>query len=374
MYQKSVFAHKCDLKELSNSRLPKIPPSSGHVMKQWRNFKKLFLVTRHYFGTNMMFRSEATLSSERKRQIKYYHWYIIHPFSIISLIMEITLSISWLLADILEPFVQGFYHMQERRYSVLYTILKSLDLIQSLTIPLIFLHGYVVEETSEVVLCAKSISLRYACTFLIFDVFPCVSSPTVNFPKASLAQFVLCLLRLTRIMRTYTLKKFSRSITYYLKISDTGHQLFFMFLFGVLLLHWSTCVLYLVPRMHLERYGNYTPAAWVVTANITESEIYWKYLVTIHICTMHFFSSGTGFVKIMDDGDILVCCTITMIGFAYMCTVTAYILQLISSAGASASKYEELLFSLSVYFEQKKLPLSLKQRMILYYEHRYEHK
>lgn len=59
-------------------------------------------------------------------------------------------------------------------------------------------------------------------------------------------------------------------------------------------------------------------------------------------------------------------------GYFYIAYATAVVLQTISSTSASESKYEDLVHNLTVYSKQLKMPPTLKCRLLLYYENKFQ--
>lgn len=372
--------HKCALPPRSDTCLPKLPPQSGRCKILHRQIKKLFLVNKRYYLTRKYFRSRATLVAEKKRHIRHYNWYIIHPFSILAIFIEITMTIVWTLLLFLDPFQFTFRNsFGLLRVFTVKIIIYVLDTITVVFMSLSFILGYVNEQTNEVILHPRRIAIKYLSSYFLFDFFGCV--PIVMITRFLLAvrnphslSLAVTVLKITRILRLKTVVKYSRQITYLLRLSDTFHKILSLVVICFFSLHWCACILYAIPKSEFTITGIKEESSWVSNANLTLDNPFRNYVFSFHTTLCYYFQSGIGMVRMENVRDQVICSLITLIGFFFNIYIEANILQLVSSTSASESKYEQLVHTLLQFSKNKKLPQALKLRLLLYYENRFQKK
>lgn len=372
--------HKCLLERKSDTCLPKLSPQTGTAQRFLRNFKKLFLVSTKHYLTKKYFRSHSNLLLERKRHIRTYKWYIIHPFSVLGIFIEIFMSICWLLILFIDPLNCAFFYKKgSLKNNARKEILILLDVISLFFIFVSFSLGYANLQTNEVILHPRKIAMRYVSSFLIFDLLGCIPlhilmkylMPLGNPPSLFMTASFL---KMTRNFRLKTVLEYSRQITYLLRRSDTFHKILCLVIICFYLIHWCACILFLIPKLEEFYTHRRNEMSWTSKANTTHAPEIRIYIVTLHTAMCHFFTAGTSMFQMEDTKDQFVCCCITLTGFFFMAYMTANVLQLVSSTSASESKYEQLVHTLMEFSKKKKLTPMLKFRLLLYYENRFQKK
>lgn len=162
--------HKCDLPKLSLSALPELAPQSGRVDKILRKVKRWFLVSTMHHSAKLVFRSTNSIYLERKRHLSQSKWFIIHPYSPMSVVIQITMVINWIICFVLEPILDAFFDLKAREKSYMSYVIEVTTNVHRIFILVSFLRGYVVYKTTEVVLSPKLIAIQYAKTYLIIDI------------------------------------------------------------------------------------------------------------------------------------------------------------------------------------------------------------
>lgn len=74
--------HECKLEKTSHSFLPRLEKNATCQQKIVRRIRKCFQVSNYAAIVSNYFRSQASVNYERRRQVAYAKWYIIHPFSL----------------------------------------------------------------------------------------------------------------------------------------------------------------------------------------------------------------------------------------------------------------------------------------------------
>lgn len=368
------FSHKCDLPQASTSCLPLLPPQASYSEKWFRTFKKLFLISDGHRLTKKYYRSNATKLFERKRHLQKSHWYIIHPFSSLSKYIEIFMTFNWFFMFMIDPVFDSFFENATHFELILRKNVRNYFIvIQSFFIITRFFSGYIISSTSEVILSHQMIMGHYLKTYFIFDLSGVIPFQrlatfiyhTKNYP--SIVDFFCVLYSQIKMVRIFTALRYFRHITGKLGFSHVGHKIMCLTINGVYMLHWCSCLFYFIPSLDVKNSIN-----WITEANIANDPIYRKYIISLYVSTTHFLSSGTTTYSIKYYRDYVVCSIITLLGYFFLAFSTAYVLQTRNSSAASECKYEELLQSLMIFCQRKKLPYELRERLILYYEYKFQ--
>lgn len=129
MPKKRTQTHYCDLKMGSDSYLPKLPPQAGKVRRFFRRLRKIFVVSAASPECQETLRSHAAITNERIRSYQLAR-HIIHPFSKLSMYIEIVTAITWIMVFIKDPFAIAFLPPNHKIDSLAYNVfLLTTDLI-----------------------------------------------------------------------------------------------------------------------------------------------------------------------------------------------------------------------------------------------------
>lgn len=372
--------HTCDLSIPSRSCIPQLPPQTGKLGRWFRNFKKLNIVSHRHYGTQLVFQSSAQMVAERKRHHQTSYWFIIHPYSTSSVIVQFFMPIIWMLLYFCEPTNISFYHPSERPGSIHNSIVYYCDVFNVMYVFLQFVSGYVVRRTQEIVLSPKRIAFNYLKTFFVFDFLSCIipinpwmdeKDFAIHLPYSKTLTMLIAL-RQIRCVRVPTCLRYLRHATSFVGLNESDHHFVCLIFIGLYILHWSACTIHLCPRVRY--HPNIPPSSWIILANITNKPRHQAYIISLHTSTMYFFNAGIGVTQVMDNFDRIILSTISVIGMFYMIVLIAYFLEVVNRVSASENKYEELMFTLNVFGNKMKLPSALKNRLLCYYEHKFQKK
>lgn len=129
---KFVSTHLCDLKRGSDSCLPKLPPQAGRIRRFFRKCRKILVVSDANPDCQEVLRSHAAVTHERLRSLHSTKWYIIHPFSQLSVLIEIIAAISWMVVFLKDPYAVAFLPVIKKNEDIVYisvTILTDIILL-----------------------------------------------------------------------------------------------------------------------------------------------------------------------------------------------------------------------------------------------------
>lgn len=181
--------------------------------------------------------------------------------------------------------------------------------------------------------------------------------------------------RLLRIARLGTFLEYLKHITSMVRIKDTTHDIICLVLMTFYTMHWLSCVIYIVPKIRYKIYGRYPSSSWIKKAGITPRSgvaRMVKYVESFLTTACHFYMAGTGMYPIDELLEEITLIIVCFVGVMYFCYVVVVVLEIVNSANASEAKYEEIMYQLQEYMVNKKLPVNLRKRLVMYYESRFQ--
>lgn len=236
--------HDCSLATGSISMLPKLHPNAPRYRKYLREMRKLTLVSPINPKTLYVFKSSASITKERRRHIKYYK-HTIHPYSVISMVREIGMSIIWFIYFTVHAFQLAFYEKHMSSNLVQYAHLIS-SFFHSLHIVSIFFTGCHDKKERTIILGLKPIALIYMRTYFAFDLLLLI--PTQEVFRNKYFNWLAYILHLAACPRIITMGEYFRHITLFLELGDMIHELLCLIIGGFILIHWWAVLLFGIPK------------------------------------------------------------------------------------------------------------------------------
>lgn len=369
--------HKCDLFFDSDSCLPKLAPNASNWRKLRRRLRKITLISTKNMFTRVYFRSRAMRVVERKRHIRGYKWYIVHPFSILRAISEIFFSILWLFSYVKDPYWLATKNDFKALYSSLpyRTVEIFVCAILFLNVPLNLCTGYRTQKTQTVILSFNKIVLRYLRTYFIFDLlgsFPSILLVSNNMCGSKTLCEVIAFFPILKVVRYKVVVRYFRHITNYFRISDTTHEAAFKCISGFLLLHWFTCIALSLPK-YIELIYDFKPPNYKFhpAPGVPEELDRFLYIPTLHIILCHFTAAGNGMVTSTSNHDYFIFAMATVLGQFYIVYLIIMVIYLTYTVSSSECKYEQMVSEVKQYALAKKLSAELTLRLVIYYEHKF---
>lgn len=369
--------HKCDLYFDSDSCLPKLAPNTGCYKKLRRTLRKITLISTKNMFTNVYFRSRAMRVVERKRHIRGFEWFIVHPFSILTVISEIFFSILWLFSYVKDP----YWLATKNDFKAIYSSFpyRSVEIfvcvVLFLNVPLNLCTGYRTEKTQTIVLSFKQIVLRYLKTYFIFDLlgsFPSIILVSNDMCGSRALCEVIAFFPIFKFVRYRIVVKYFRHITNYLKMSDTMHEVMFKCIGCFLLLHWFTCLALSMPK-YIEMIYGYKPPHYKLNRapGVPEELDRFLYIPMLHIILCHFSAAGNSMITITTDHDFFIFSMTMIFGQFYMIYLMVMVIYLTYTVSSSECKYEQMVCEVKQYALAKKLSAELTMRLVIYYENKF---
>lgn len=90
------------------------------------------------------------------------------------------------------------------------------------------------------------------------------------------------------------------------------------------------------------------------------------------MASCHFYLAGTGMYQIGDTLEQILFTTVFMTGMMYFMYIAALVFQVFNSVNVSENKFQEIMYQLHEYCLSKQLPSTLKHRMLMYYENKFQ--
>ncbi|XP_018333101.1 potassium/sodium hyperpolarization-activated cyclic nucleotide-gated channel 1-like [Agrilus planipennis] len=373
--------HNCSLPKDSQSCLPKLPPQSGKIRRLLRSFHKLILVSNRYHRTKFMFRSHASIMAERKRQIRSKYWYIVHPYSTLNVIYKSVMAVVWLMCFFIVPFYSAFFLKLVANEKILLAMFATFDIMIAVNLLMNFLTGYMDPKSKVIVLEPRKIALKYIKSYFLFDLVVFFHPNYIVYKimkKDSRTFGIVILLGLLNfgfcIRLKTTLEMNFRIITHYLGLGTNAHKIFSLTLTSFYLTHWFTCLTYMIPTV-VYYFSKLHTDAWLMQAGIqpdSGTSVGWSYLESLLCAICHFLSVGYGNYITSDRIEQILFSIITISGAIYFAYVIIFVLILNRSSNISERKYEEHLHELHQYMKYKMFPVSLRYRVLVYFEQKYQ--
>ncbi|GJQ77000.1 hypothetical protein Trydic_g15195 [Trypoxylus dichotomus] len=365
--------HDCQLEVVSLSMLPRLHPNASRFRKLLRRLRVLALVSRSNPKTMFVFKSESSICMERKRQIKYFSKFVIHPYSFISMVKEITMAVMWFIFFTLDSFKIGFLEKETIAFDALQMIF---DLLHSVHVVLCFMTGYHDTNNREIILKPKLLIRRYLITYFLFDLSALI--PTDQFLESKDMYWIGLIIHILVCPRFITMGQYFRQITMLLNVGDVVHELTLLIIGGFFLTHWFAVLMYAFPNFRYKFYEDRYPASWTLHAKITRDytnvSLTTRYIQSLHKASALFFGCSRGMWISSLPFEWLIFSVIILCGVLYISYITAVILQLSMTYKMSESMYDEMIYQLFQYTKAKKLPTRLRIRLQLYYEARFREK
>lgn len=157
-----IVGHRCTLRHHSITHLAPVLPGTSRWAKIGRFFRTLMLVSPHHPETKKYLKSHNQISKENKRQVSSYPSFVIHPFSSFRqywdmvVFFALTLHLVMLAFDFTFLIFQDEYKYQGAiRFDLLLCGVLAAEVL------LKFITGFVVKETSEIILEPRKIAMNY---------------------------------------------------------------------------------------------------------------------------------------------------------------------------------------------------------------------
>ncbi|XP_015174877.1 PREDICTED: potassium/sodium hyperpolarization-activated cyclic nucleotide-gated channel 1-like [Polistes dominula] len=402
MFKRQLGVHICELPKVSDSNLPKLPPNANIFTRWKRSYTKLILVSAKHPLTSFSLRSRAAITFEKRRHGRSLLWWIIHPYSTLRFFWDLLMIITYLYIFIMVPYIMTFHRIAKNTDTESWIIVYPAYVVCIIDIFLNFITGYVSTDGNEIflnpVLIARIFlsSRNYIKRYFFIDLVS--SIPYTWFykqrilppgPNSNSIFLLLEILPVLKIIRLGTLYHYLRQLNITFGCSPAKKIIIWLIIQTLLIFHWSSCLSYLFPYivMHIIGDSMENSGTYLMHTGLYKQSDWIIYLESLHIGLSNLI--GFNFVEFQSFGtlDKIAHCILLTFGKGYMiCTIGKYnnpflqciiknivlILQLFESLAESELKYHEIIHGVKNYVEEKKLPKHLQNKLLNYYEYRFQ--
>ncbi|XP_045477532.1 potassium/sodium hyperpolarization-activated cyclic nucleotide-gated channel 1-like [Harmonia axyridis] len=363
--------HICAVQhETSKTFLPYSEDTRNVFKKFLRNLRHWSLVWKGHPQFSHFYRSTTAYLAERKLHSSSRYSYIIHPISKLCFSMELVLMISYPFAFIYYPLASSFYklkHLYHKGYTRTET---TFEFIFMLEVIMRFFIGRKKSRLKKVIINQKKIILNYFLSIYFFiDI--CGALPiTYVLPIIEDRTILICLasLRTMKILRLGSFVSYLHNSLKVLHMSAYQGVIKFIAITGFSI-HWCNCIYYAVKRV---RYIFFEPTAGysAIFKNVTNSPYADTAFKTMGVLLGTRREMGS---KRKIEHKILMGLYLFLGRIIIMILGVIMINQVLQAAELDI-KYREVLGQLNEFMSRKKLPLATRNRLISFYEYKFQGK
>ncbi|XP_062551463.1 potassium/sodium hyperpolarization-activated cyclic nucleotide-gated channel 2-like isoform X2 [Armigeres subalbatus] len=372
-----TYEHECSLRDsppILSSRF-KSPKSLGFKIRRW------FLIDHDHPMTRRLYRSSYLFRTELSRHIKSDFWYIIHPFSrfrffwdcwllfyIYAILLFIPLRISFT-ASLLED----RYH---------YVISAIVNVLASFEVLVNCLTGFSRDKYwRNINLNPTKIFLNYLRGYFLIDL-------TFALPSAMLVKafahdekwisitidvvhvFIVLKLLSVKLIWGYLINIFERY-----KLDMTHYYVIRLILISGLFVHWCICVYKLGVLMANDVEQGIDPqwdehVRFLRDRNNSMFTRYGKCFATVLFYLFALSFGELGIPKTVHGKIMASICIV--IGICFQMYLYLQFFKLITIKSSSNRKYAEAISELEAYINMKQFPREMKNRLMFYYEKKFQ--
>ncbi|XP_018566434.1 potassium/sodium hyperpolarization-activated cyclic nucleotide-gated channel 2-like [Anoplophora glabripennis] len=322
------------------------------------------------------FRNKSSIMAEQRRHVKSPYRFMIHPFSTLCLLLEVSFFIVWMWNMLLEPM---FDNMIEPSFPLDIVDNYVMVLSQFLLITFFFFLGYIDLKTREIVVDTKRVAYRYLRTFFVFDFLSSELLNLVVFPSEDFQYSSLKFIKYVHVpclyVRLNTVLNILDNLGQVMKVRQKIRMCFCYIIKTYMYVHFFCCLLYLVPQVVYDT--DWPSNSWLVQAQIApvhDVPVHIIYGECLLLTICYFFGASPGKYVIEQTNEQICLILIGLFGRLYTLYLLADVLNIFGVVGLSESNYERQIAMLKEYMVCHNLPNQLGSRMIKYYECKFQKK
>ncbi|KAJ8967626.1 hypothetical protein NQ314_002745 [Rhamnusium bicolor] len=370
------MTHICELKS------EKEMGRSSKTKSCFKNLQRLITISAENPHRVRCFRSDVSVREEQQRHLNT-NYHIIHPFSKFRAWYDAWLIILYTSVLITKPMDAGFFGDKYRHmiYYKAYTIF--FDILSWIDIGVIFLTGFVIDQSRTVELRPSKIAKNYVSSiFFICDVLSSLPICALYYDYTTIPQDnpwvcgLVSIFSMFKIIRLFSLIACIHRVARYFEIKATG-ALFQCdsFIISALIVHWMACFQFLVPRL-TRAYFSSEPERnlrqWMLDNGFLNATMGSRYSHGIfrssaYILGIRFQSHNT-----MLPEDYVVAIFTYIIGKVWIGFMWIVLAMSILNSRSMETKFMEMINQVDEYMRQRQFPLNLKDRISQYYAFKYQ--
>ncbi|XP_074634713.1 potassium/sodium hyperpolarization-activated cyclic nucleotide-gated channel 2-like isoform X1 [Acropora palmata] len=308
--------------------------------------------------------------------------WIIHPLSAFRLYWDLIILALLIVNMFVLPLAIAFFI--DDMSSKWVAVNLASDGILLLDIVLNFKTGVLVHGTPNIfILDPKKIAMRYARGWFMIDLissFPfdyVVSSASSLHSQgrlfgASRALRILRMAKLLSLLRLLRISRLVRKVYQYeevLNITRSVIRFFNLVSLMLLVAHWNGCMQFLVPVL-----DDFPDDSWVMLHNLRYKPWTEQYFWALFKALSHMLCIGYGRHPPQNIPETCVTISSMMTGATFYALFIAYSINVIQTMDSPGRSYKEKIKEIEEYMSHRRLPVSLRDKITKYYEHRFRGK
>ncbi|XP_058446188.1 potassium/sodium hyperpolarization-activated cyclic nucleotide-gated channel 2-like [Malaya genurostris] len=373
-YPTDTHIHDCSLKDEPHYLTNRIssPDSFAFRARTWFLIDPEHPQTKRFYSSSYMFRTELI------RHIKSDYWFIIHPFSRFRFYWDIWLLFYFYGLMIATPLTIAFVKSL-RHSSHLYYVTSIVDVLAGAELTINCITGYSTDKYyRNIRLSPWAIFKNYLSGMFVID---CLFA----FPKCTLAKIfdmeekiildainVVLLLKLfsVRYIWIYLTNLFER-----FRIDMLKYYILRLMMISTLFLHWSVCFYKMMitvmddPEVDFDEIWH-THVEYLRNVDNGIFERYGKCCSTVMYYVFPRSFGELGIPKTFFAKSVVAVCIAVGISFYFYLILQIY--KLITIMSSTKRKYAEMISQLQAYMKMKQFPVEMKNRLLYYYEKKFE--
>ncbi|XP_011301620.1 potassium/sodium hyperpolarization-activated cyclic nucleotide-gated channel 1-like [Fopius arisanus] len=291
------------------------------------------------------------------------------------------MTLTFIYFFVVVPYVKSFSRICGKGISATPDFVNAALGLCLLDVFMSFVTGFTRNEGTEVVLEAAMIARHYTGGFFLLDLI--TSIPYTWFtssrldppgPDVNFLQFIAEMIPLLKIFRLSTLRHYVRQVNSACGYSSVADIAIWLSLLTTLIVHWSACLTWGFPfvTLYATRRTIEESDAYVIKSGIYGRNSWKIYLAGLHMGMSNLV--GSNFMELMETSmsDKFIRCILLLSGTAYLIYLIVVFLQLIESSAEPELKYQAIINRVREYIEEKNLSQTVSDRLMKYYEYRYQ--
>ncbi|XP_011497277.1 PREDICTED: potassium/sodium hyperpolarization-activated cyclic nucleotide-gated channel 1-like [Ceratosolen solmsi marchali] len=386
--------HICDLIKNSESHLLKLPPNAELIARFKRRLQKNVLVSTNHPLTRFYLRSKAAIALEKHRHGMSSNWWIIHPCSHFRFAWDSIMAFTFLYMFFMIPHMISFHWLSKNKSDIInkFNILTPGFILCLIDIFFNFITGFISPDGHEIFI-DPLVILQFVLNILylvvghyigrLFFIDLTSSIPYVWLHKNRLEnpgsgdQLYLLffeMLPLLKLFRLCTLRHYIKEILLACEASRVYEHGVWIFWLTILIFHWSACFTYAFPFFYayIMKTTMNKGEGYIFKTKLYEKPDWIIYLTSLYIGGGNLCSYSFTEFKFTDLPDKITRCILLLFGMTYFLYVIVIILQLVKSSVEPELKYQSIMNGVNDYINNKRLPKKLKERLLHFYEHRFQ--
>ncbi|KAH9278096.1 Potassium/sodium hyperpolarization-activated cyclic nucleotide-gated channel 2 [Echinococcus granulosus] len=326
-----------------------------------------------FFGT------KRAVHLEQQRMFNQHVW-IIHPYSCFKIYWNITMLVL-LIANLVSLPIAIAFNLRYRSpvwlcYSCCSDALFLVDIVVN------FRTGFVRESMADdIVLEPRLIAREYLRKWFTLDI---ISSLPLDYvllafdngtEQIAQAGQALKIFRLAKLLSLLRLLRLSRLLRYvgewekFMNIAGKFIGILKLILLMLLLGHWNACLQFFIPSLM-----DFPIDSWVAKCRLQNSDWFEQYTWALFKALSHMLCIGYGRFPPNSLCEAWMTAISMMAGATCYALVVGHVAALIQSFDVSKRRYRDKMKQVEEYMSYRKLPRELRNKIVDYYEHRYNGK